>query len=128
MLARYTIYRKRPKDAEPLPEGIRQDARWRTKHILRPTQEMVETYLDDPTDEAWETFRSSYWDMIESRYEDDPEAFEKLAKLAMNNDVYIGCSCPTQKNPDVRRCHTYPALEFMKKKFPKLKVVLPKKS
>lgn len=111
-----------------MPEGIRQDSRWRTRHILRPTKEMVETYLDDLSDAGWEEFRSSYWDLIESRYQQDPEAFENLAKLASENDVFIGCSCPTQKNPDVRRCHTFPALEFMKKKFHDLKVVFPKKS
>jgi hypothetical protein len=39
--------------------------------------------------------------------------------------VYLGCSCPSRANPDVQRCHTVLALQFMKKKYPKLRVVLP---
>lgn len=125
MLARYTMYRRRPKDAGPLPEGIRQDSRWRTKHILRPTQEIVEPYLTDSTDEGWESFRSAYLALLEERYQTEPTAFAKLAKLATENAVYIGCSCPTKKNPDVYRCHTVLALEFMQQKFPDLEVVFP---
>ncbi len=125
MLARYKMYRRRPKDAGPLPEGIRQDTRWRTKHILRPTREMVETYLADPTEPAWKKFRSAYLKELRARYEADPAAFQVLADLASENSVFLGCSCPTQKNPDVRHCHTWPALEFMKDKFPELEVVFP---
>ena len=36
-----------------------------------------------------------------------------LAEEAKVSDVYLGCSCPTAKNPDVRRCHTVLALKFM---------------
>ena len=125
MLRRYTIYRRRPADAPPLPEGIRQDSRWRTRHILRPTQELVENYLDDDPDAGWEEFRTRYWELLESRYADDPEAFEALADLARSHSVYIGCSCPTRKNPDVRRCHTFPSLQFMKEKFPDLDIAFP---
>ncbi len=125
MLARYTMYRRRPKEAGPLPEGIRQDSRWRTKHILRPTQDLVETYLDDSTEAGWKAFRSAYQELLESRYQDDPEAFKDLMELATENDVYIGCSCPTKKNPDVRHCHTVLALEFMQQKFPELDVRFP---
>lgn len=125
MLARYTMYRRRPKEAGPLPEGIRQDSRWRTKHILRPTQEIVEAHLSDATDAGWESFRAAYFPILEERYETDPASFEKLAKLASENAVFIGCSCPTKKNPEVYRCHTVLALEFMQKKFPELEVVFP---
>jgi uncharacterized protein YeaO (DUF488 family) len=125
MLARYTMYRRRPKDAGPLPDGIRQDSRWRTKHILRPTQEIVETYLEDTSAPGWETFRSLYLEILEDRYRENPKAFEKLAELASENDVYIGCSCPTQKNPDVRHCHTVLALKFMQEKFPAIEVRFP---
>jgi hypothetical protein len=125
MLARYTIYRRRPKDAGPLPTGIRQDSRWRTKHILRPTQEIVDTFLVDPTEEAWLKFRDSYRELLLARYQEDPSPLEALADLAAGEDVFIGCSCPTKKNPDVRHCHTYLALEFMHERFPQLHVVMP---
>ena len=59
MLSRYTIYRRRPANAGPLPDGIRQDTRYRTKHILRPSEDIVEAYLADPTDAAWRSFRES---------------------------------------------------------------------
>lgn len=125
MLSRYTMYRRRPPDAGPLPDGVRQDARWRTHHLLRPTQEMVEEYLEDPEGD-WKEFKAAYRHLLEDRYRDDPAAFEKLAQLATEQDVYLGCNCPTHKNPDVRHCHTWLALEFMKEKYPRLKVVFPK--
>ena len=77
MLARYTMYRTRPKDAGPLPEGIRQDSRWRTKHILRPTQEIVEAHLTDDSDEGWESFRSAYLEILEDRFQTDPTALAR---------------------------------------------------
>lgn len=51
MLSRYkmSMYGHRPAYAGPLPEGIRQDTRCHTRHILRPTKEMVKTYLADTT-------------------------------------------------------------------------------
>ena len=125
MLARYTIYRRRPKNAGPLPDGIRQDSRWRTKHILRPTQEIVEAFLENPTDKAWGKTSDAYRALLMARYRKDRESFEALAKLATVNDVFIGCSCPTKKNPDARRCHTWLALEFMRQTFPALDVVMP---
>ena len=125
MLCRYTIYRRRPVSAPPLPDGSRKDTRWRTSHILRPTKEMVDRFLDDPNDEAWQTFRRAYLDLLEDRYRESPEQFMSLADLASNQDVFIGCSCPTKKNPDVRRCHTWVALEFMQKRFPDLSIRFP---
>ena len=125
MLSRYTIYRRRPSGAPPLPDGIRKDTRWRTSHVLRPTKEIVETFLADPNDEAWQAFRQAYLDLLEERYRESPEQFGLLAELASEQDVFIGCSCPTRKNPDVRRCHTWLALEFMRQKYPNLDVVMP---
>ena len=125
MLSRYTMYRRRPKDAGPLPEGIRRDTRYSTKHILRPTKEIVEAYLADPTDSAWKNFRTAYLAVLEERYRAEQTPFDELAALATENDVYLGCNCPTKKNPIAGRCHTYLALEFMQKKFPPLKVVVP---
>jgi len=129
MLARYTIYRRRPKDVERLPDGIRKDTRWRTSHILRPTKEIVEAFLADTSDAAaWKTFHEGYLALLEERYSKDPAPFEELSELASENDVYIGCNCPTKKNPELRRCHTYLALGFMQEKFPSLEVVFPDES
>ena len=125
MLYRYTIYRRRPANAPPPPKGIRQDTRWRTKHILRPTQAIVEAYLANPTDAAFALFRDSYLQLLEDRYRQDLKAFERLAAQAASDVVFLGCSCPTKVNPDVRRCHTYLALGFMKQKFPALAVQMP---
>lgn len=126
MLSRYTIYRRRPAKAPPLPDGIRKDTRHATKHVLRPTKSIVEAYLADPTDAAWKKFREEYLAVLKERFRDDREPFREIAESATDEDVFLGCSCPTKKNPVVGRCHTYVALEFMKKKFPKLKIVVPK--
>ena len=125
MLSHYTMYRRRPKDAGPLPEGIRKDTRYGTKHILRPTAEIVEAYLSDPTDSAWETFRAAYRVVLEERFDADRMPFDDLAGLATENDVYLGCSCPTKKNPIAGRCHTYLALAFMQDRFPNLNIMVP---
>ena len=125
MLSRYTMYRRRPKDAGPLPEGVRKDTRYGTKHVLRPTKEIVEAYLSEPSDSAWKIFRTEYLAVLEERFAADKTPFVELAALATENDVYLGCSCPTKKNPIVGRCHTYLALELMQKKFPTLKIVVP---
>ena len=45
--------------------------------------------------------------------------------LARRPDVYLGCSCPTKTNPDVRRCHTWLALEFIRERCPELDVRFP---
>lgn len=125
MLARYTIYRRRPKDAGPLPSGIRKDTRWRTKHVLRPTKELVDSLLADPSDEAWEQFSQVYLALLGERFAEDRRPFDELAETAMREDVHIGCSCPTRKNPDVRHCHTYLALRFMDEAYPDLAVIYP---
>ena len=119
------MYRRRPKDAPPLPDGVRKDTRYATKHILRPTKEIVEAYLADPTDAAWKRFRKAYLALLDGRFRDDRTPFDELAALAAENDVYLGCNCPTKNNPIGGRCHTFVALEFMQKKFRNLTVVLP---
>ncbi|MEW4456367.1 hypothetical protein AB1L30_27135 [Bremerella sp. JC817] len=127
MLSRYTIYRRRPADAGPLPEGVRQDTRYRTRHILRPTQEMVEAYLGQTGDDHFARFRRDYLVLLDQRFTDDRAGFDQLAELALQEDVYLGCSCPTQKNPDVRHCHTWLALQFMQTHYPELEVWFPEK-
>ena len=123
MLARYTMERGKP--VSGLPRGVRQDTRRHTRHCLRPTAEMVERYLSNPTPKAWAEFERGYLKLIEGRFRESRDPFDELARAARETDVYLGCSCPTKKNPDVRRCHTTLALRFMKRKYPKLKVVLP---
>ena len=125
MLARYKIYRGKPPAGVALPDGIRHDTRKHTRHCLRPEADSVAEYLDNPTDRAWKKFTAAYQKTVERRYQDDPTPFDELAELAKSNDVYLGCSCPTAKNPDVQRCHTVLALEFMQTKFPSLRVQMP---
>ncbi len=125
MLARYKIYRGRRPPADPLPAGIRQDTRRHTRHCLRPTKEIVDAYLAAPNDVAWRQFRDAYLALLEDRYQEDRAAFDELAALAAENDVFLGCSCPTKKNPEVGRCHTYLGLQFMKAKYPGSDVRIP---
>ncbi len=126
MLARYKIYRGPRPRQDPLPEGIRKDTRRHRGHILSPTKELVEEYLADPNEAAWRKFKREYSALLERRFKKDHSPFVKFAQLAIEQDVFIGCSCPTKTNPDVSHCHTYLALQFMKKKFTELHVVLPK--
>jgi len=128
MLSRYTIYRRRPADAPPLPDGIRQDTRYTTHHIVRPTEDIVTDYLTTPTDAAWRKFKREYVAVLKQRFREDRKPFDELAALASTNDVYLGCSCPTAKNPTPGHCHTYLALAFMKKHYPRLKVEIPSTS
>ena len=125
MLARYKIYRgKRPAGVE-LPDGVRQDTRKHTRHFLRPRAEAVAAYLAEPTDAAWHEFEADYLRVLAQRLAADATPFDDLAKLATETDVYLGCSCPTAKNPDVARCHTVLALQFMQQQYRNLKVTFP---
>ena len=63
--------------------------------------------------------------MLEQRFDADRVPFDELAALATENDVFLGCSCPTKKNPIAGRCHTYLALAFMEEKFPNLTIRVP---
>ena len=123
MLARYTMERGKP--ASELPQGSRQDTRKHTRHCLRPAAELVARFLDAPGDGAWSQFEAEYAAALEQRFTDDPSPFDRLAELASREDVYLGCSCPTKKNPDVWHCHTVLALGFMRRKYPELEVVMP---
>lgn len=124
LLARYTIVRGAP--ASSLPDGVRQDTRKHTKHVLRPTPELVALVLDgDAGEEAWRAYPIAYRALLEQRFAEDRAAFDKIAAMARFHDVYLGCNCPTQKQPDVRRCHTVLALAFMKERYPDLDVRSP---
>jgi len=122
-LSRYQV--RRGARAADLPDGVRQDTRKHTRHVLRPPAEAVEEYLADPDDAAWERFAAIYLDTLETRFAEDRTAFDELAALARRDDVHLGCSCPTRRNPDVRRCHTWLALEFMAETHPDLDVRFP---
>lgn len=121
MLGRYTM--KRGAKASELPAGIRQDTRKHTRHLLRPTAEMVHGALSGET--SWDDFAVSYRALIAERRQKDPAAFDALAAQAREADVWLGCSCPTKHQPDVRRCHTWLALEVMRDAYPDLDVRFP---
>jgi len=125
VLTRYKMYRGKRPPSDLLPSGIRQDTRWRTKHPLRPAEQIVTEYLATPSETAWCSFRTAYLALLEQRFREDRTEFDELVRLARDKDVFLGCSCPTRKNPRVDRCHTYLALQFIKRKYPTLRVELP---
>lgn len=125
MLARYRMYRGPRPAGDPQPEGLRQDTRKHTRHCLRPEAERVAAYLEDGTEAGWRAFSRAYRALLERRFAADREPFDELANQATAANVHLGCSCPTAKNPDVRRCHTWLALEFMRHEYPDLEVVFP---
>jgi hypothetical protein len=124
VLARYQMARGVP--ASELPDGIRQDTRKHTHHVLRPSEEIVARYLAAPSDAAWARFAKEYRALIAERIAADPAPFDALAELARTHDVYLGCSCPTKKNPTVRHCHTWLALELFRERYPDLDVRMPR--
>ena len=126
MLARYKIFRGRRPADEPLPNGVRMDTRKHTRHCLRPTTEIVTAYLAQPTTAAWKKFKAEYQRLLAARFDEDRTPFDHLAELAAENDVYIGCSCPTVKNPNVNHCHTMIALQFMEQHYDELEVTYPR--
>ncbi len=125
MLSRYKMYRGQRPPSDPLPVGIRQDTRKHTRHPLRPTRAMIRDYLADPCTESWRRFTRAYIALLRQRFRKDRVPFDTLAELAENHDVFLGCSCPTARIPDVRHCHTWLALEFMEDKYCKLNVRFP---
>lgn len=123
MLSRYQMKRGTP--ASRLPKGIRQDTRKHTRHILRPPEGLVLDYLSAPSDAAWNKLARQYRAELQRRFKEDRAPFDALAQLATETDVYLGCSCPTKRNPDVRHCHTWLALEFFREHYPALDVRMP---
>jgi uncharacterized protein YeaO (DUF488 family) len=123
VLARYSMIRGA--SAASLPQGIRQDTRKHTHHVLRPTPEMVAAALGSGDAAAWHAFARAYRTLLEARFAADRTPFDDLAALARTADVYLGCSCPTKLNPDVRRCHTTLALAFLHERYPDLSVRMP---
>jgi len=125
MIGRYRIVRGvRPAD-DPLPEGLRQDTRKHTRHILRPSPELVAHFLAQPSAASFAAFRAGYLRLLEQRFRSERAAFDALRDQAQGSDVFLGCNCPTAKQPDVRHCHTYLALGFLAEHYPELKVRWP---
>jgi uncharacterized protein YeaO (DUF488 family) len=124
VLTRYRIVRGKRPPTDPLPAGIREDTRKHTRHVLRPPEALVTRFLAD-VEHGWEAFRRDYLATLEARFEADSAPFEALAERARGADVHLGCNCPTKHQPDVRRCHTVLALQFMKEKFGELEVKIP---
>ena len=100
-LHRYHMTRGKRLAADPLPAGIRQDTRKHTRHVLRPSGEIVERYLADPTESSWRRFAADYRRLLARRFQRDRGPFDELASLAQETDVHLGCSCPTKGNPDL---------------------------
>lgn len=119
MLSRYKIpwYQRIPR-GDPVLTGRRIDTRKHRNNIFSPSREMVVEYLHKPTDQTWENYGREYNLLLEQRFRTRRSEFDALAKLAMNTDVFLGCNCPTKKNPDAYRCHTVLALQFTKRKYP----------
>ena len=83
---------------------------------------MVEDYLQDPSDSGWKRFARTYRELVENRFAQDRAPFDELAQISRDDNVFLGCSCPTKKNPDAQRCHTALALEFMFAKYPDTRI------
>ena len=122
MLARYRIVRGRRSEDDPLPDGVRQDTRKHTRHVLRPSVERVEALLADPSERSFRRFAEAYRALLEERFASERHRFDELAQLARDRHVYLGCHCPTERQPDVRRCHTALALAFLRERYPDLDV------
>ena len=125
MLTRYKMYRGPRPPWDPLPNGIRRDTRHHTRHPLRPTRAILGAFLESPSETTWRFFLSAYMALLEDRFLEDRSPFDEVAALAGDHDVFLGCNCPTRKNPRVDHCHTYLALLFMKEEYPNLDVRLP---
>ncbi|WP_437746538.1 hypothetical protein WME73_17200 [Sorangium sp. So ce302] len=124
MLARYQLVRGHRREDNPLPEGKRYDTRKHTQHVLRPTPEIVEEFLSDPSQAGFKRFRAAYLAVLDERFAEQRERFDALAEEARQGDVFLGCNCPTAHQPDVRHCHTWLALEYFARKYPDLDVRL----
>jgi hypothetical protein len=126
MLARYRIVRGRRPPDEPAPAGMRIDIRKHTRHVLAPSPALVDALLVDPGDATRaRAFRTGYLALLQQRFRTDRAPFDTLARLARSSDVYLGCNCPTKRQPDVSRCHSVLALRFMRQRYPDLHVQPP---
>jgi uncharacterized protein YeaO (DUF488 family) len=125
MLARYRIVRGKRSPDDPLPDGVRQDTRKHTRHVLRPSADLVEGLLADGSAVSFARFERGYRELLARRFERERKRFDELAALARRENVYLGCNCPTSAQPDVQRCHTRLALAFLHETYPDLDVRMP---
>lgn len=126
VLSRYRIIRGKRPPGEPLPSGHRMDVRKHVHHPLSPDPAMVERMLAKPGDpERAARFARDYNALLAARFAADRQPFEAIADEARAGDVYLGCSCPTRRQPDVSHCHTVLALKFFAARFPDLDVRIP---
>ena len=86
---------------------------------------MVERLLSSPSAQGYDQFRRAYLKLLGERFVTQRTAFDDLARCAMQADVYLGCNCPTRKQPQLAHCHTVLALGFMKEAYPELSIVFP---
>ena len=106
----------------PKPKGHWILTQWKNRTCVSPTQDLVNEYLNNPTDAAWAKYEETYRRVLEERFAADRKPFDELARLAREGDVHLGCSCPTKDNPNPLHCHTALAQKFMKEKYPDLEV------
>jgi len=125
VIGRYRIVRGVRPAQDPLPEGLRQDTRKHTRHVLRPSAELVTRFLAQPSEAGFAAFRAGYLHLLEQRFARERAAFDTLRDQARRGDVFLGCNCPTAKQPDVHRCHTVLALGFLAQHYPELEVRWP---
>jgi len=125
MLGRYRIVRGARPPGDPLPEGIRQDTRKHTQHCLRPSADIVAQFLKQPDAAGFRRFRAAYLQLLKARFRADRSPFDALVELARSRDVFIGCNCPTRKQPNLEHCHTVLALRFLEEHYPGLPVRWP---
>lgn len=85
----------------------------------------MEAYLAAPSEAAWRRFAKDYRKLLAQRFAEDRRPFDQIAEQARETDVWLGCNCPTKKNPNVEHCHTWLALEFFRKHYPELEVRMP---
>ncbi|MGE3172037.1 MAG: hypothetical protein AB7O97_05375 [Planctomycetota bacterium] len=131
MIGRYRIERGRALTALPprVRRGHRQDTRKHTRHCLRPTAAMVDAMLASPPAQraaAFAAFEREYLALLAARLRADRAPFDALRDLGLRGDVFLGCNCPTAKNPDVAHCHTVLALRFLQREYPELDIELPR--
>jgi hypothetical protein len=125
MIGRYRMVRGVRPPGDPLPAGVRQDTRKHTRHCLRPSAEIVTGFLQRPDEAGFVRFRAAYLELLEARFRADRSPFDALVEMARENDVFLGCNCPTEKQPDVKHCHTVLALGFLEEHYPGLPVRWP---
>jgi hypothetical protein len=82
MLARYQIVRGARPPGDPLPDGVRQDTRKHTHHVLRPTSTLVEGLLEELSARGVAHFERGYRALLKQRFASERERFDELAELA----------------------------------------------